>query len=138
MNLLRLLPGLLVLVLACASPLVRAQAADADEEEYFVTGVEIRRTDGRYLGLAVEGNAFVLRFYDEEKKPESADAIRAMARWNSPVKAGQQRTVLASAGDALRSPPVVRPPLAFVAFLTMIAPDGEVLESHAFNMRTVE
>ncbi|GEM_PF-1370387 len=136
----RLAPGLLILLLTGLPVLLPAQAPGGgteDEEEYEVVGLEMQRADGRFLGLAIEGNAFVLRFYDEEKKPETPDAIRAMARWNSPQKAGQQRTVLTGAGEFLRSPPIVRPPYSFVAYLTLIGPDDAVLDSFAFNTRNL-
>ena len=110
----------------------------AAAEEPTVTGVEVARANGGFLGLAIEGNAFVLRFYDKEKAEVKPDAIRATVRWNSPQKAGQQRSVLAADGAVLRSPPVVRPPLSFIAFVTLIGPDEKATDSFAFNLRTLE
>ena len=109
--------------------------SDTTEEEAKIIGVEMQRSDGRYLGLAVEGNAFVIRFYDKDKKEEPVDVVRATARWSSPQKAGQQRTILNPAGNTLRSPPVVRPPLVFNAFIAFISEEGEVSESYSFNLR---
>ena len=108
------------------------------EEEPRVAGVEAARANGQFLGLAVEGNAFVLRFYDKEKAEIKPDAIRATVRWDSPQKAGKQRSVLAADGNVLRSPPVVRPPLSFIAFITLIGPDEKAMDSFAFNLRTLE
>jgi hypothetical protein len=113
-----------------------AQHPEAEEAPE-VTGVEAQRSDGRYLGLAVEGNAFVLRFYDEDKKETTVDVSRGVARWSSPQRAGQQRAVLNSNGKALTSPPVVRPPLAFNAFIVLLSEDGEAIESFNFNLRTL-
>ena len=115
---------------------VRAQSP-AEEEEPTVTGIEAARPGGGFLGLAVEGNGYVLRFYDEEKTEIAPDAARATARWNSPQKAGQQRVVLARSGNTLRSPPRVRPPLVFIAFISLFTEEGELIESHSFNLRSL-
>jgi hypothetical protein len=112
-----------------------AQSDPAGEEEPTVTGVERQRADGRFLGLAVEGNAFVIRFYTVDKEEEAVDVVRATARWNSPQKAGQQRVILNPTGQELRSPPVVRPPLVFSAFISFLNADGEVTESFNFNLQ---
>ncbi len=132
------LAGLPLLLLAlCLLPTVATAQppSKADEEEPTVTGIEYARADGGYLGLNVEGNAFVLRFYDEDKIETTPNAVRALARWNQPQKAGTQRAVLASTGQALRSPPVARPPYAFIVYLTLIGPDDQVMESVPFNIR---
>lgn len=118
-------------------PPVPVPTAPAAAEEATVKGVEAKRDGEGFLGLAVEGNAFVLRFYDADKHEIPANAARAMARWDSPVKLGKQRTVLNPAGAALQSPPVVRPPLSFTAFITLLAESGEVIESKMFNLRTL-
>ena len=112
-----------------------AQADEAEKPE--VKGVEMQRADGSYLGLAVEGNAFVIRFYDAEKKDAPVDVERATARWSAVQKAGQQRTVLNPSGSALISPAVVRPPLVFNVFVSFISTEGEVTESFNFNLRTL-
>jgi|GEM_PF-889497 len=115
-----------------------SQDDSTETEPPKVIGVEMQRQDGRYLGLAVEGNAFVIRFYDRDKKEEPVDVVRATARWRSPQKAGQQRTVLNPNGMSLRSPPVVRPPLVFSAFVSLIDHGGEVSESFNFNLQLLK
>ena len=132
------LPRSLLLLLVLVLPhFVSAQPSKGGEEEPKVTGIEMARKGGGYLGFNVEGLSFVLRFYDEEKNEIAPDAVRAMARWNQPQKAGQQRTVLAPAGTALRSPPVARPPYAFIVFLTLIGSDGEAMDTVSFNARNL-
>ncbi len=54
-------------------------AQDSTDEESEIIGVEMARLDGTFLGLAVEGNKFVLRFYDAEKKATDPDFTRAAA-----------------------------------------------------------
>lgn len=112
-----------------------AQDDPSTETESKIIGVEMQRKDGRFLGLAVEGNAFVVRFYDADKKEEGIDVARATARWRSRQKAGQQRTVLNPGGGVLRSPSVVRPPLVFNVFVSFVSNEGEVSESFNFNLR---
>ncbi len=132
------LSPLLLLVLVFAMPLGSwAQGTKDAEEEPEIIGIQMARKGGGYYGFNVENLSFVLRFYDEEKKEVAPDAIRAMARWNQPNKAGQQRTVLGVSGNKLSSPPVARPPYAFVVFLTLIGSDGEVMESISFNARSL-
>lgn len=115
-----------------------AQDGSAEEALPEIIGVEMQRQDGRFLGLAVEGNAFVIRFYNQDKKEEPVDVLRGTARWRSPQKSGQQRTVLNPNGSTLRSLPVVRPPLVFNVFVSFIVKDGEVSESFNFNLRKLK
>ncbi len=131
------LPLLLLAVVLPLTALAQSKQGDGEAEEPTVKGIEQPRSGGGFLGLDIEGTAFVLRFYDDEKKEIAPDAVRALARWNPPRKAGQERTVLVASGGALRSPAVVRPPHAFVVYLTLIGPDENVLESAAFNMRNL-
>ncbi|HEX2100370.1 MAG TPA: hypothetical protein VHF69_06895 [Candidatus Synoicihabitans sp.] len=92
---------------------------------------------GGTLALAIESNAFVLRFYDAEKKPKPVPAARSTVRWDSPQKAGVQRTVLNPEGaEALRSPALVRPPYAFTAHITLLSAEGDSLGVVPFDMRT--
>ena len=116
--------------------MLRAQQP-TEEEAPKVKGVEAQRANGAFLGLAVEGNSFVLRFYDKDKLEIPVDAPRGVARWSSPQKAGTQRAILNSNGKALTSPPVVRPPFAFNAFIVLLSEDGEAIETFNFNMRTL-
>ncbi len=132
---------LLLLVLTLTLPWRAAGEVTASkggaETERTVTGVEVARPGGGFLGLAIEGNAFVLRFYDEEKNeiPPDAAAHHAPARWNNPQKAGWQRTVLVNNGNHMHSPAVVRPPHVFIVYLSLYTADSELIESHTFNTR---
>ncbi|MCF3648896.1 hypothetical protein [Synoicihabitans lomoniglobus] len=130
-------PWLIILSLMWAV-VASAQPGGTEEEEPTVIGVEIARGAAGFLGLAIEGNAFVLRFYDAEKAEINADAARAVVSWNAVQKAGRQRVVLTGGGSALRSPPRVLRPYAFIAYLSLITEDGEAIESHAVNMRQFE
>ena len=126
---------LTMLGMSGATMLTAQQPAEEDAPK--VVGVEAQRANGGFLGLAVEGNAFVLRFYDKEKSETTVDVYRAVARWSSPQKAGTQRAILNSNGKALTSPPVVRPPLAFNAFIVLLSEGGEAIETLNFNLRTL-
>ena len=129
--------GLTVPVLAqTPRPGTAPKKQETAEEEPKVIGVA-RAFRGGLLGLAVEGNAFVLRFYDAEKKPVPVTAARATARWDPLNASGLERTVLNPVpdGTALRSPTVVRPPHLFVTWITVISPEGEALGTVGFDMR---
>lgn len=130
--------GFVLVVTLLMGSAVSGWAQDDGGEKPEIKGVEMQRVDGRYLGLAVEGNAFVIRFYDAEKKEETVDVVRATARWSAVQKAGQQRTVLNPNGGVLRSPAVVRPPLVFNVYVSFISAAGEVTESFNFNLRELD
>ncbi len=123
-----------------AGLLVAAVAQDADvaELESQVVGVERARDDGTYMGLAVEGNALVLRFYDEEKQLMDPSVARASAWWKPVNVGGRERVVLNPSGDGLRSPARVRPPLVFSVMLTLIDDEGESAGSYQFAMRELQ
>jgi hypothetical protein len=133
----RWLALLLLMVLGSflAAPLWADDDDDDDDAEGEVIGVEVERPDGTYLGLAVEGNALVLRFYDEDEKEISPDAERAAAWWKPVNVGGRERVVLNPTGNALRSPARVRPPLVFFVMLTLLDENGESLGTYRFDMR---
>lgn len=126
---------LLLLVGALVVPSLRADDDDDDEEEGEVVGVEVERPDGTYLGLAIEGNALVLRFYDEEEQEITPDVARANAWWKPVNVSGRERVVLNPSGNALRSPPKVRPPHVFFVMLTLLDENNQGVGTYRFNMR---
>ena len=56
----------LIMLGVSGAAMLRAQQP-TEEEAPKVKGVEAQRANGAFLGLAVEGNSFVLRFYDKDK-----------------------------------------------------------------------
>ena len=117
--------------------IVQAQPA-TEELESQVVGVERARSDGTYLGLAVEGNALVLRFYDEEKQLVDPPLPRASAWWKPINRSGRERVVLNASGDGLRSPAKVRPPLVFFVMLTLLDDKGESAGSYRFELTELQ
>lgn len=109
------------------------------EEEPAVAGVE-REWNGGWLGLAIEQNAFVLRFYDAEKKPVAPAAARAAVRWDPIGRAGTDRAVMnpGMIPDALRSPSTVRLPHLFIAWVTLLDAEGTALGAVSFDLRELE
>ena len=104
-----------------------------------IEGIPLARQNGGWLGLAVEGGHFVLRFYDKDKKPAKADMPRATARWQPANKPGDQRAVLNPAGDgkALSAPQAVTPPLNFKVYLTLLDADENAAESFVADLRAL-
>ena len=138
-----LLAALLGLVLPLgaqtARPAAPAAPEAAAEEELQVIGV-VRPWAGGLMGLAIEGNAFVLRFYNAKKEPVEPPHPRAWARWNPVQKAGQQRAVL-NRGDemnSLRSPSVVHPPHVFIVTITLMADEDVVAATTTFDVRELK
>jgi hypothetical protein len=109
----------------------------APESAPKIEGTPLARQNGGWLGLAVEGGHFVLRFYDKDKKPAKADAPRATARWQPANKPGDQRAVLNPSGDgtALTAPQAVTPPLTFKVYLTLLDAEGNAAESFVADLR---
>lgn len=93
-----------------------------EEEVGTITGIEIARSNGAYLGLALENGKFKLSFYDEKKKPVPVDVVRATARWDPKYKVGQEHAVLNPSADgmALESPKYVRPPFNFKIYIALL------------------
>ena len=130
--------GMVVPLMAQTAPKPKPEATKKEqaEPEPKIEGITIARKDGRFLGLTVEGVQFKLRFYDAKKKPETADAARASARWSPINVKAEQRAVLnpADGGKALVSPGVVRPPLTFRVFFTLFSASDEVIETFVVEM----
>ena len=99
-----------------------------------IEGIAVSRTNGTWLGLAVEGSNFKLRFYDKDKKAVKPDAARATARWSPIGKTGEQRVVLNPDGDLLTAPQFVSPPLIFRVFITLLSNDDKVLETFSVDL----
>jgi hypothetical protein len=110
------------------------------EEEIKIEGLEIPRKDGTFLGLTVDGVRMVLKFYDKDKKPVPVDVARAAARWNPVNKVGEERSILNpnEANTELVSTPVVRPPLVFKVYLTLLDGQGTAVESIIADLRELK
>jgi hypothetical protein len=93
------------------------------EEMGKIEGMEIARPNGKYLGIRIVDGVFRLTFYNEKRKPIAPDVTRAALRWDAKYKAGDERTVLNPGGDenSLTSSKVVRPPLTFKLYITLLA-----------------
>ena len=109
-------------------------AQETEELESQLVGVKVQQADGTFMGLAVEGNALVLRFYDEDEQLISPPISRATAWWKPRNQSGRDRVVLNLAGDKLVSPPKVRPPLVFFVMLTLLDENQKLAGSFRFNL----
>jgi hypothetical protein len=135
--------GMVVPVLAQTAPKKNSPPSDApnpapaEEPEPQLPGSVIAREDGGFLSLTVEDNHFKLTFYNAKKKPVSADAIRALLRWNPVNKSGDERSILNPTGDdtSLQGTTIVRPPFVFKVYITLIGADGKTLETHVVDFR---
>lgn len=113
-----------------------AAATGEKEEMGVVKGFEIARADGRFLGVTTDGVSLVVTFYDKKKKPMKADAVRVNARWTDRIK--QRSAVLLPADESsFRSPPVLKPPYRYVAFIVLIGADEKEMESYSLNLNKV-
>lgn len=121
-----------------ARPGAPGQGVPAEKEEPKIEGTVIERPNGTFLGLTLHEGKYKLSFYDKEKKPMRADALRAVARWPNPHGPGQNRTVLNPAGDGtyLLGALFVRGPHAFRLFLVVVkSDDGQDVENYTVEFR---
>lgn len=115
-----------------------AKKGEAKQEEPKIEGLTLNRPDGTFLGLTLQEGKFKLSFYDREKKPMPANALRGVARWPNVHGPGQNRTVLTPAGDGtfLLGSQFVRPPRTFKLQLTLVAAEGvEPTENYTVDFR---
>ncbi len=101
-----------------------------------IEGITVPRANGHFLGLTVDGVQFKLRFYNEKKKPEKADAATAAARWNPVNIKAELRAILTPTPDGMMlvSPGWVKPPLTFQVYFTLFTADGQVIETFHFDL----
>jgi hypothetical protein len=106
------------------------------EKEGVIEGIAVARPDGRWLGITTTGNQFKVTFYNQNKKPEPADAVRGTARWNHPRKIVDVNTVLNPAGaNALATPTVLKPPYVYTVRFVLIGADDKVKETYAVQLK---
>lgn len=99
-----------------------------NEASASIPGITIERREGKgFLGIEVVDYNYKLTFYDQDKKPVAADRPRALLRWASRSKSGDERYMLSVGNDphALTSPRYVRPPYNFQLFITLLDDNPE-------------
>jgi len=117
-----------------------APSAGKKAEPVKIEGIEVARSVGGFLGVAVVGGNFKISFYDENKKPVRGDVVRAMLRWDPKGKLGREQAVLNPTGDgkALVSPKVVHPPYAFKLIITLMKVTAESAEPVAAETYVID
>ncbi len=115
---------------------LRAESAE-QEESREVPGVKVARAKGGFLALAVENGVWVARFLDETKKEATPDASAVVVRWNPVGTVTEQRAFLKPTGEgsAMSGSTRVRPPLNFKAYVTLLGPEEQALESLVVDVR---
>ena len=70
------------------------------EEQPKIEGMEVARSGGGFMGVAMVGLNFKISFYDDKKKPVQADVVRALMRWDPKTKSGGwEQAVLSPTSD---------------------------------------
>ena len=105
------------------------------EEKEELEGVVLDRADGSVLQVVLEGNKFVVRFYDEEQEPILAPFDRAAVRYK-PIVKKMERTVLLPSDDGSKmiGPKYVRKPHFFKVYLSFFnGESSDAVESYQFQ-----
>ena len=123
-----------------AKPTDPAKPADKKEEPMGkITGTELARPNGQFLGLALADGKFKLTFYDKKKKPTKVDVTRALFRWANVHGPGDNRAILNPDGaNSLVGVQFVRPPYIFKVYVSLLQGDGDaaqVVESYVVDFR---
>ena len=101
-----------------------------EEPEATIQGTVVPRKDGSFLGISIVDGGFKLAFYDAKKKQIDCPVASAAASWKPHNIINAERRVLNPSGDGKTLvSPAVRPPYNFKLFLTLLAADGQVVES---------
>lgn len=133
---------LLAAALFALSPVLFAQTAPSaataapaaeEAEEPKIAGVTLKRPDGRFLGVETEGVVMKITFYDAEKKPEAADAIRISARWTD--SRPRFTVLLPASAETLVSPGVLNRPFSYIVYLALVGADEKVMETHSLRLQ---
>lgn len=110
---------------------------EGSEEDIVLPGTEVKRSNGTFVSITVENNAFKIAFYDAKKKQQAPDVARAAIRWEPKNKKGDDRRILNPAGDGMTlvSPPPVLPPYNFRIFVTLLNEANEAVETFNTDFR---
>jgi hypothetical protein len=116
----------------------KKDAKKKEEEMGKTEGMEIARAGGGFLGVRVVDGLWRVTFYNAKRKPTPPDVARIALRWDAKYKVGEERVVLNPGPDAnsMTHPKVVRPPLTFKLFITLLAssPDGTDAASENYTI----
>lgn len=123
------------------TPATNATKADTEIPDGVIIGEPIARTDGRWMGLTMEGPKLRLNFYNEKKHPEVVDVLRAVIRID-PAGRRAERDVMNPSGDglALVANKPIRAPWVFKVYVTLINADENAGQTFVvdFNRSEVE
>lgn len=104
----------------------KAEAKKAGEAPLVpMDGVIVARGAQGYLGVAVVGGTFVVKFYDEKKLPKTPDVAQISLRWQPKNRNIIERALLSPTGaNAFGSSKTVQPPFNFKLYITMLGAEG--------------
>lgn len=116
---------------AKGKPAAAAPDAPAKKEEPKIDGLVLKRANGGFIGVTLNGLSLRLKFHDDKKKPAAPGVVRALARWRHPKEPSkEQRAILNPDGEgfSLVSLPQFRPPYVYEVRVTLILKDGAAEE----------
>lgn len=115
-----------------SSPTEPSSPGKKKEYELPKTGKNIERQKGGWLNIEGTGTRFVVKFFDEKKKPVPPNVERGFARFNYAGK-NDTRAPLNREGETLVTPATVRPPHNFLIILSLFPDEAEAAETYTFK-----
>ena len=110
------------------SPLPEASSPGKKKEyELPKTGKNIERQKGGWINIEGSGTRFVVKFFDEKKRPVPPDVERGFARFNYAGK-NDARAPLSREGETLVTPATIKPPHNFLIILSLFSGEAEPAE----------
>lgn len=115
------------------APAAAVDAPDAPEPK--LDGVVVKRADGTYMTVTMDGPAMALRFFNAKKAPIAPNKTNGVVRFQFPSRTQEQRVLTVSAdGKSLTHGRPLRPPFIFKAFITLTVGEGDSSpESYTVN-----
>ena len=113
-------------------PIEPSSPGKKKEYELPKTGKNIERQKGGWLNLEGSGTRFVVKFFDEKKKPVPPDVERGLARFNYAGK-NDTRAPLSRDGETLVTPATIKPPHNFLIILSLFPGEAEPAEVYTIK-----
>jgi hypothetical protein len=109
-----------------------AQGPVEEEEK----GLWLKRDDGRFLQIFIQGNQIQVHFFDADRQPIPRDVLQAVIHYTPPHQLARESVPMqpAKEGDHLETRRFIRPPFNF-RFSLVLFRDGTLERTETYSGR---